>query len=79
MWGIALVFGVLLSLCIVVGMALIESPWPASTTAKHWFSYPNCAAARAMGMAPASAGQPGYYLRHDRDGDGISCEPWPHK
>ena len=31
---------------------------------------PNCAAARAVGLAPAYRGQPGYYPQHDRDGLG---------
>ncbi|MGO1950427.1 MAG: excalibur calcium-binding domain-containing protein [Mycobacteriaceae bacterium] len=36
--------------------------------------YANCAAVRAAGAAPITAGQPGYYLDPDRDGDGIACE-----
>jgi len=27
--------------------------------------------------APARRGEPGYWKRRDRDGDGIACEPWP--
>jgi hypothetical protein len=37
-------------------------------------SYPNCAAARAAGVAPLHVGQPGYSRRLDRDGDGVACE-----
>lgn len=36
--------------------------------------YPNCSAARAAGAAPVRAGQPGYALHLDRDGDGVGCE-----
>jgi hypothetical protein len=36
----------------------------------------NCGFARAVGLAPAREGQPGYWKRHDRDHDGIACEPW---
>ncbi|MDQ2853118.1 MAG: excalibur calcium-binding domain-containing protein, partial [Actinomycetota bacterium] len=36
--------------------------------------YPNCAAARAAGVAPLHRGQPGYRSGLDRDHDGIACE-----
>ncbi|MBB6015967.1 excalibur calcium-binding domain-containing protein [Deinococcus radiopugnans] len=36
--------------------------------------YASCAAARAAGAAPISAGQPGYRARLDRDNDGVACE-----
>ena len=36
--------------------------------------YANCAAVRAAGAAPITAGQPGYSLDLDRDGDGIARE-----
>ena len=36
--------------------------------------YENCAAARAAGVAPIYAGQPGYRGALDRDKDGIACE-----
>jgi hypothetical protein len=35
--------------------------------------------ARMVGLAPARRGQPGYYPQHDRDKDGIACEPWPRR
>jgi hypothetical protein len=38
--------------------------------------YPNCAAARAAGVAPIMIGQPGYRPELDADGDGIACEPY---
>ncbi|HEY2192013.1 MAG TPA: excalibur calcium-binding domain-containing protein [Actinomycetospora sp.] len=37
-------------------------------------SYPNCAAARAAGVAPLHRGEPGYSGKLDRDGDGVACE-----
>ena len=36
--------------------------------------YPNCSAARAAGVTPLYAGDPGYSRKLDRDGDGIACE-----
>lgn len=51
------------------------SPWPPTATIKHLLSFPNCAAARAVGLAPARRGQPGYWPKHDADNDGIACEP----
>lgn len=36
--------------------------------------YPNCAAARAAGVAPIYRGQPGYGAHLDRDNDGKACE-----
>jgi hypothetical protein len=38
--------------------------------------YPNCAAARAAGVAPIYAHQPGYCPGLDADKDGIACEPF---
>jgi hypothetical protein len=36
--------------------------------------YRNCSAARAAGVTPIMAGEPGYARHLDRDGDGIACE-----
>jgi hypothetical protein len=44
--------------------------------ARHLASEPNCDAARAQGLAPARRGEPGYWPQHDRDRDGVSCEPY---
>jgi hypothetical protein len=55
------------------------SRWPLSVALRHAAAAPNCAAARAVGLAPAYRGQPGYYPQHDRDRDGIACEPWPRR
>jgi hypothetical protein len=35
----------------------------------------NCDDARANGVAPLLAGQPGYTSKLDPDGDGIACPP----
>lgn len=58
---------------------VIFSPWPPMMTLKHIAAFPNCAAARAVGLAPAKQGEPGFWHRQDRDGDGTSCEPSPHR
>jgi hypothetical protein len=60
-----------------VSWGLGSSPWPITTTLRHIVSTPNCGFARLAGLAPAGRGEPGYWKRHDRDGDGIACEPWP--
>jgi Excalibur calcium-binding domain len=69
-----------LSAATVVAFAVVwglsTSPWPVMTTLRHIASFPNCAFARSVGLAPAKRGQPGYWESHDRDGDGIACEPW---
>lgn len=53
------------------------SPFSPAETLRHLASFPNCDAARAMGLAPALRGEPGYWSSHDADGDGIACELWP--
>ncbi|PWL16197.1 hypothetical protein DKP76_18790 [Falsochrobactrum shanghaiense] len=52
----------------------IDSVWDGI---RHLTSAPNCNAARAVGLAPARRGQPGYWPSHDADNDGVACEPWP--
>ena len=58
-----------------LGLVLF-SPWPPLVTLKHIAALPTCAAARAVGLAPASKGEPGYWSIHDPDGNGTACEPW---
>lgn len=36
--------------------------------------YPNCASARAAGVAPLRRGDSGYRAGLDRDNDGVACE-----
>lgn len=38
--------------------------------------YHNCASARAAGVAPLYAGEPGYRIELDGDSDGVACEPY---
>jgi hypothetical protein len=64
-----------LLLAVVVGGLLSFQPWPMSTALRHLAAAPGCAAARAVGLAPASRGQPGYWGQLDGDADGVSCEP----
>jgi hypothetical protein len=42
----------------------------------HFAAWPNCDAARGVGLDEARRGEPGYWLSHDRDRDGIACEPF---
>ena len=69
------------ALAAIVAFAVVwglgSSPWPVMTTLRHIASAPNCGFARLVRLAPARRGEPGYWKRHDRDGDGIACEPWP--
>jgi len=38
--------------------------------------WPGCNDARAAGVTPLYAGEPGYRSEMDGDGDGIACEPY---
>jgi Excalibur calcium-binding domain len=75
--------GAIAALAATVAFAVVwglsSSPWPAMTMLRHFASFPNCAFARAVGLAPAKEGQPGYWKRHDRDRDGTACEPRPRR
>ena len=42
---------------------------------QHRIAYVSCGAARAVKLAPARIGQPGYWRHLDTNNDGISCEP----
>jgi hypothetical protein len=53
-----------------------SSRWSPAMALRHAAAAPNCTAARAVGLAPAYRGQPGYYPQHDRDRDGVAFEPW---
>ena len=59
-----------------IGAGALElSPFPPTMTLKHIAAFPNCPAARAAGLAPSKRDEPGYYIRHDADNDGVACEP----
>jgi len=73
--GMMAVLAAIVAFAVVWGLS--SSPWPVTTTLRHIASAPNCGFARVVGLAPAKKGEPGYWKRHDRDGDGIACEPWP--
>ncbi|MDN5700926.1 MAG: DUF1524 domain-containing protein [Kocuria sp.] len=49
-----------------------EAPAPPAPAALY---FSKCAEARAAGLAPLYAGQPGYRAGLDGDGDGVACEP----
>lgn len=66
--------GILSGGCIAVAAS---SPWSIGLTVRHFMAANNCATARAVGLAPAVRGAPGYWARNDADDDGIACEPWP--
>lgn len=55
----------------------VHTGWPVSTVLKHVASFPDCASAYSVGLAPARRGEPGYWWRHDADHDGIACEVPP--
>jgi len=55
----------------VVETTLPPPPPPPTTAAVY---YKNCTEARAAGVTPIYAGEPGYAKHLDRDGDGIACE-----
>ena len=72
--GLWVPVGILACACLAIAAI---SPWPLLATIRHLMAAPNCDAARAVGLAPAFRGTPGYWTRHDADRDGIACEPWP--
>ncbi|MFO1039482.1 MAG: excalibur calcium-binding domain-containing protein [Geminicoccaceae bacterium] len=67
---------------LVVGMITVEvltSPWPLGLTLRHIAAGVGCPMARAVNLAPAWHGDPGWWPRLDADGDGWSCEPLPRR
>lgn len=69
---------------VAIGMSILISglmnlgPFPPMVLLKHIAAFPNCNAARALGLAPSNKGEPGYWPQHDEDRDGTACEPWRH-
>jgi hypothetical protein len=57
-------------------VATVTTPRARPLPAASGWSYRNCAQTRAAGAAPLYAGQPGYGLHMDGDGDSIACEPY---
>src|SRR5690606_28835395 len=72
--GRKLIFGCLCT-CVLI-IYFYKSPWDFKTTWRHLAAMPNCSFARGVGLSDIKVGEPGYYKRHDRDGDGIACEPY---
>jgi hypothetical protein len=66
---------------VIAALAMLQAAnqhvaWPPSVMARHLAAARNCASARAVGLAPARRGEPGYWWHLDADNDGIACEPW---
>jgi hypothetical protein len=57
------------SLAVSQGLVRRRAPAPGD----YWRG---CNAARAAGVTPLRAGEPGYRAEMDGDGDGIACEPY---
>ncbi|WP_370651897.1 excalibur calcium-binding domain-containing protein [Brevundimonas sp.] len=70
-------FGAILTLPDPRTVSSYSSSFAAWDQVRHFAAMPNCAAARAVGLAPSYPWRPGYWKAHDRDGDGVSCEPIP--
>lgn len=65
---------------LVAGMSLLTSLQYGSRDGavvqiQHRIAYMGCGAARAVSLAPARIGQPGYWRHLDRNNNGVSCEP----
>ena len=75
-WGVPVFLGVTLGVGIVAFIDLSDKFGSDELAARHLLAVRNCDAARAAGLAPAHRGDAGYYQHHDRDNDGIACEPY---
>ncbi|TMV10393.1 excalibur calcium-binding domain-containing protein [Ruegeria sediminis] len=62
---------------IALGVYLRTSPYEPAEAVLHIVALAGCDAARAVGVAPAYRGGPGYHLRNDPDGDGVACGSAP--
>jgi hypothetical protein len=58
--------GAFAMLMLYLGVAS-SNGWAPSVALKHLAAFPNCNAARIVGLAPAYKGDPGYWSSHDRD------------
>lgn len=61
---------------LILAAMIASSPAPLPETLRHIAIIGNCDDLRAMGLAPARRGEPGYRSRLDADHDGIACEVW---
>lgn len=69
---------VAIGISILITGLMNSGPFPPIVLLKHIAAFPNCDAARTLGLAPSNKGEPGYWPQHDEDGDGKACEPWRH-
>ncbi len=69
---------VAMGISILISGLMSLSPFPPMVLLKHLAAFPNCDAARALGLAPSNKGEPGYWPQHDEDRDGKACELWRH-
>jgi hypothetical protein len=51
---------------------VVLSPWSAAVTLRHVVAALNCGSARLVGLAPTVRGEPGFWPKHDADGDGVA-------
>lgn len=75
-WGVPVFLGATLGVGIVAFFDLSSKFGSAEIAARHLLAVRNCDAARAARLTPARRGDAGYYQHHDRDNDGIACEPY---
>ena len=68
--------GLIGALCVTIYFGAVYKGWTFSQTARHIAAFPDFSTARMLGLAPAKRDLPGYYWRHDADGDGVACEPF---
>ena len=54
----------------------VSQGWVRRKTPTAGAYYSGCNDARAAGVAPLYAGEPGYRPEMDGDGDGVACEPY---
>jgi hypothetical protein len=52
----------------------VYTGWPLLAALKHLAAFPHCKSAAMVGLANAAQGSPGYWERHDQDGNGVACE-----
>lgn len=64
---------VLIGLCLYLGLTQL-SPWNLPTTLRHLAAGGGCDIARAVKLAPAHRGQPGYWSYLDTARKGIACK-----
>ncbi len=58
---------------LTVSIYIRTSPYEPPDALRHLIALSGCSAAVKVGVAPAYAGELGYHLRNDPDGDGVAC------